>query len=128
MAAYYFQHPRDVMSRADYVFVFGDQAWVETPYPRYDPVTTLLNQAARVLPLFNYGADISGQYGYRGSMLDFITAMFFVLGLCCSVANIRRLRHFFLLIWFWATLIAGGVLTLPAPFVPRGYRFPRNCP
>jgi len=52
-------------------------------------------------------------------MLDFITSIFFILGLGCAVANSRRPRHFFLLIWFWATLIAGGMLTLPAPFVPR---------
>jgi hypothetical protein len=52
-------------------------------------------------------------------MLDYLTAILFVLGLGYSFAHARRSRYFFLLIWFWATLIAGGVLTLPAPFVPR---------
>ncbi len=119
MGLYFIQHPRHFISRTNYVFIFGDQGWVETPYPRYSSAVTLLNQAARVLPLFNYGGDMSGQYGYRGPMLDFITSIFFVLGLGYSVANSYRPRQFFLLIWFWATLIAGGMLTLPAPFLPR---------
>jgi hypothetical protein len=72
-----------------------------------------------VLPLFNYGGDTSGQYGYLGPMLDFVSSILFVLGLVYSFARALRPRHFFLLIWFWATIIAGGILTLPAPFVPR---------
>jgi 4-amino-4-deoxy-L-arabinose transferase-like glycosyltransferase len=119
MALYFLEHPWHLMSRTSYVFLFGTRGWIEAPYPRYDALTTLVNQAARVLPLFNYGGDLSGQYGYRGPMLDFITSMFFVLGLGYVSARAHRPRHFFLLIWFWATLIAGGVLTLPAPFLPR---------
>lgn len=119
MGLYFIQHSWHFMSRTNYVFIFGDQGWVETPYPRYSSAATLLNQAARVLPLFNYGGDMSGQYGYRGPMLDFITSILFVLGLGYAVANSYRPRQLFLLIWFWATLITGGMLTLPAPFVPR---------
>ncbi len=119
MGLYFVQHPWHFMSRTNYVFVLGDRGWIETPYPRYSPALTLLYQAARVLPLFNYGGDMSGQYGYRGPLLDFITSVFFVLGLGYVLTKGRRAYHFFLLIWFWATLIVGGMLTLPAPFVPR---------
>jgi 4-amino-4-deoxy-L-arabinose transferase-like glycosyltransferase len=119
MGLYFIQHPWHFLSRTNYIFVLGDQAWVETPYPRNCPVVTLLGQAGRVLPLFNYGGDMSGQYGYPGPLLDFITSILFVLGLGYALANSLRPRHFFLLIWFWATLTAGGILTLPAPFVPR---------
>jgi 4-amino-4-deoxy-L-arabinose transferase-like glycosyltransferase len=119
MGVYFVQHPWQFMSRTSYVFALGNQGWVDAPYPRGNAVITLLGQAARVLPLFNYGGDTSGQYGYRGPMLDFVTAVPFVLGLGYSTVHAHRQRYFFLLLWFWATLIVGGVLTLPAPFVPR---------
>jgi 4-amino-4-deoxy-L-arabinose transferase-like glycosyltransferase len=119
MGLYFIQHPWHFVSRTNFVFVLGDQGWVDTPYARYSPPLTLLDQAARVLPLFNYGGDMSGQYGYRGPLLDFITSILFVLGVAYASVNSHRQRHFFLLIWFWSTLIAGGMLTLPAPFVPR---------
>jgi 4-amino-4-deoxy-L-arabinose transferase-like glycosyltransferase len=119
MSLYFLEHPWHFMSRTTNVFVLGSQGWEDTPYPREGVVITLLGQAARVLPLFNYGGDMSGQYGYKGPMLDFITAVFFVLGLGYSFAHARRARYCFLLLWFWGTMIAGGMLTLPAPFIPR---------
>jgi hypothetical protein len=119
MAVYFVEHPWHFISRTSHVFALGSQGWVDAPYARENVVMTLLGQAARVLPLFNYGGDMSGQYGYKGSMLDFFTAMFFVLGMGYSFAHAGRLRHTFLLLWFWATMIVGGMLTLPAPFIPR---------
>ena len=119
MGIYFLQHPWHFMSRTSFVFVLGSQGWVDTPYPQENAVLTLLGQTSRVLPLFNYGGDTSGQYGYRGAMLDFLSSVLFILGLGYSFARALRPRHFFLLIWFWATIIAGGILTLPAPFVPR---------
>jgi 4-amino-4-deoxy-L-arabinose transferase-like glycosyltransferase len=119
MGAYFVGHPWHFMSRTLHVFALGDQGWVDTAYPQSNPASTLLAQAARVLPLFNYGGDTSGQYGYKGPMLDFVTSVLFVLGIAYSTARCSRPRHLFLLIWFWATLIVGGMLTLPAPFVPR---------
>jgi 4-amino-4-deoxy-L-arabinose transferase-like glycosyltransferase len=119
MGVYFVQHPWHFMSRTSFVFVLGNQGWADTPYPRESAVLTLLGQAARVLPLFNRGGDTSGQYGYLGPMLDFVTSILFVLGLGYGFARALRPRYFFLLIWFWATIIAGGILTLPAPFVPR---------
>jgi 4-amino-4-deoxy-L-arabinose transferase-like glycosyltransferase len=119
MAVYFVQHPWHFMSRTSFVYALGSQGWVDTPYPRGGTAAVLLGQAARVLPLFNYGGDMSGQYGYRGPMLDFATSALFVLGLGYATARAHRPRYFFLLLWFWATLIVGGMLTLPAPFVPR---------
>jgi hypothetical protein len=119
MGLYFVQHPWHFMSRTSNVFALGNRGWVDTPYPPDSAPLTVLRQAARVLPLFNYGGDSSGQYGYRGPMLDFVTSILFVLGLGYSFARLRRPRHLFLLIWFWATMMVGGVLTLPAPFLPR---------
>jgi 4-amino-4-deoxy-L-arabinose transferase-like glycosyltransferase len=119
IGVYFVQHPWHFMSRTSFVFVLGSQGWADAPYPRENAVLTLLGQAARVLPLFNYGGDTSGQYGYLGPMLDFVTSILFVLGLGYAFARALRPRYFFILIWFFATIIAGGILTLPAPFVPR---------
>jgi 4-amino-4-deoxy-L-arabinose transferase-like glycosyltransferase len=119
MGAYFLQNPWHFMSRTTHVFALNSLGWVDTPYPQSNAAETLVRQAARVLPLFNYGGDTSGQYGYTGPMLDFLTSILFVLGMAYSFVHALRPRHFFLLLWFWATLIAGGILTLPAPFVPR---------
>jgi hypothetical protein len=119
MGLYFLHEPWHFMSRTSNVFVLGSQGWEDTPYPRESVVFTLLGQAGRVLPLFNYGGDMSGQYGYKGAMLDFITAILFVLGMGYSFAHARQPRYCLLLLWFWATMIVGGMLTLPAPFIPR---------
>ena len=119
MGLYFVQHPWHFMSRTSNVFALGNSGWVDTPYPQDSAALTILRQVARVLPFFNYGGDSSGQYGYRGPMLDFMTSILFVLGLGYSFARLRRPHHQFLLIWFWATMMVGGVLTLPAPFLPR---------
>jgi 4-amino-4-deoxy-L-arabinose transferase-like glycosyltransferase len=119
MGLYFVHEPWHFMSRTSNVFVLGSQGWEDTPYPRESVVFTLLGQARRVLPLFNYGGDMSGQYGYKGAMLDFVTAILFVLGMGYSFAHARQPRHCLLLLWFWATMTVGGMLTLPAPFIPR---------
>ncbi len=119
MAAYFLQHPWHFMSRTSHVFALSELGWVDAPYARESTAAVLFHQAGRVLPLFNYGGDRSGQYGYRGPMLDFITSILFVLGVGYSIAHLDRPRHFFLFLWFSATLIVGGILTLPAPFLPR---------
>jgi 4-amino-4-deoxy-L-arabinose transferase-like glycosyltransferase len=119
MGLYFLHEPWHFMSRTSNVFVLGSQGWEDTPYPRESMVLALLGQAGRVLPLFNRGGDMSGQYGYKGAMLDFITAILFVLGMGYSFAHARQPRHCLLLLWFWATMIVGGMLTLPAPFIPR---------
>ena len=119
MAFYFLEHPHQFISRTQFVFLFSDVDGLERTHGTTQSLPAFLVQAKRVLLLFNQGPDRSGQYGYQGAMLDFLSSIFFVLGLAYITLHWRESKHLFLLLWFWLTLIVGGMLTLPAPFTPR---------
>lgn len=119
MAFYFLEHPHQFISRTQSVFLFSNLNRPEISPGTTQPLPAFLIQAERMLLLFNHGHDRGGQYGYQGAMLDFLSATFFVLGLAYMALHWREPRHLFLLLWFWLTLIVGGMLTLPAPFTPR---------
>jgi len=119
LAFYFLEHPHQFISRTQSVFLFSDLNRLERSLGTTKPLPAFLVQAQRVLPLFNQGHDRSGQYGYQGALLDFLSAIFFILGLAYITLRWREPKHIFLLLWFWLTLIVGGMLTLPAPFTPR---------
>ncbi len=119
MAFYFLEHPHQFISRTQSIFLFSDLNRLERTHGTTQPLLAFLVQAQRTLLLFNHGPDRSGQYGYQGAMLDFLSAILFVLGLAYITLHGKKPKHLFLLLWFWLTLIAGGMLTLPAPFTPR---------
>ncbi len=119
MALHFLEHPQQFISRTQSVFLFGNLESLQRTHGTTQPLLAFLVQAQRVLLLFNRGPDRSGQYGYQGAMLDFFTGIFFVLGLAYIILHWRESKYLFLLLWFWLTLIVGGMLTLPFPFVPR---------
>lgn len=119
MGVYFLEHPYEFTSRIQSVFFFSDLDALQKTHGTTQPLPAFLVQAQRMLLLFNQGPDRSGQYGYQGAMLDFLSAIFFVLGLAYITLRWREQRNLFLLLWFWLTLIVGGMLTLPAPFTPR---------
>lgn len=116
---YFLGHPKQFLSRSQFVFLFSSEQATRHFTGTADPVSALLVQSQRLLALFNYGMDHSGQYGYKGPLLDFISAILFILGLGYSLFHIRQPRYLLLVLWFWITLIVGGIFTLPAPFTPR---------
>ncbi len=119
LALYFLEHPHQFISRTQSVFLFSNLDGLQRTHGTTQPLPAFLVQAQRMLLLFNQGPDRSGQYGYQGAMLDFLSAIFFVLGLAYITLHWRESKHLFLLLWFWLTLIVGGMLTLPAPFTPR---------
>lgn len=119
MALYFLEHPHQFISRTQYVFLFSNLDGLQRTHGTTQPLPAFLVQAQRMLLLFNQGPDRSGQYGYQGAMLDFLSAIFFALGLAYITLHWKKPKHLFLLLWFWLTLIVGGMLTLPAPFTPR---------
>jgi len=69
-----------------------------------------------------FGVLPGGEYGlgYRGGgMLDDISAALFVLGLAIAVRRLRRSADAFLVYWWLATVVAGGILTVGAPSFVR---------
>jgi len=75
------------------------------------------------LTWLGFGVLPSGGYrelGYRGGgMLDDVTAALFVIGLAMSLPGRRRAREGFVLYWWIATAIVGGVMTIDAPATVR---------
>jgi len=125
MLAYFADHPNEFLTRTRMVFIFSNAIYIEGQsysqffYGTTDPLQVLAIQIGKYVALFNQGPDRSGQYGYAGSLLEYLTAILFVLGLAHATARWREPRYAFLLIWFGATLVVGGILTIEAPFTPR---------
>jgi len=67
-----------------------------------------------VLPGGGYGL------GYRkGGMLDDVSAALFILGLGMSIRRLRRGSDAFLLYWWLATVLVGGIATIDPPSFVR---------
>jgi hypothetical protein len=58
--------------------------------------------------------------GYRrGGMLDDVSAALFVLGLAMAIRRLRRGNHAFVVYWWLATVLAGGIATVDPPAFVR---------
>jgi len=121
LGLYFIDHGGQFVSRTRGVFIFAPSNLDHffRAYHTRDPLRVLWIQTVHTLSVFNYLGDTSGQYGFREPILDFYTSVFFVLGLAYSLSQWRRWEHFFLNLWFWATVVTGNILTIDAPFTPR---------
>ncbi|HYO50422.1 MAG TPA: glycosyltransferase family 39 protein [Chloroflexia bacterium] len=80
----------------------------------------LWGQTTTTLSIFTYRADASSFYTFTGEpAAKPIEAALIILGLALSAWRWRDARMATLSLWFWATLFAGGVLTIDAPYMPR---------
>ncbi len=135
---YYLEHPRAFGYRTDQVLVLGDQAarHVRGQVGSASTVDVLVHQAARTAELWTRGGDTSMQYGFRGAFMPPVLWPAVLLGGVIGAVAVWRLRRrgatadrvgevppglAHLLVWLWlgGTLVAGGVLTVDAPFSPR---------
>jgi len=121
LGLYFIEHGRQFMSRGAGVFIFSAKNMDHFfhHYRTRDSLRVLGIQTWHTLAIFNYWGDTSEQYGFREPILDFYTSAFFVLGLAYSLSQWRRWKHFFLNLWFWATIVTGSILTVDAPATPR---------
>jgi hypothetical protein len=119
MGTFFVTHPTELNSRADFVFLFNDSVKVKDYTGTTDYPTALFVQAYRYAALFNAGNDHSGQYGNQVPLLDYYTAIFFVLGVAYALVRWREPRFMLLLLWIVLTIFIGGMLTIESPFTPR---------
>jgi 4-amino-4-deoxy-L-arabinose transferase-like glycosyltransferase len=119
MGVFFAAHLKELSSRADFVFLFNDPVKVKDYTGTTDYPSALFVQTYRYAALFNAGSDRSGQYGNQAPLLDYYTAVFFVLGLAYALARWREPRFTLLLLWIALTIFIGGVLTIESPFTPR---------
>lgn len=77
-------------------------------------------QTTTTLSVFTYRIEASSFYTFSGEpVAKPIEAVLFILGLAWAMWRWRDARMAILLLWFWSAVIAGGVLTMDAPYMAR---------
>ncbi|MCW8984944.1 MAG: glycosyltransferase family 39 protein, partial [Thermoanaerobaculales bacterium] len=122
LLASYVEFPDCATSRTRQVFLFSDhnREHVRASRGTSDPISLLAGNAVRLGQFFvsNVG-DTSNQYGLEGRFIDPFLLPLFLAGLAYALTLVRNPGGQLLWIWFLGTLIAGGLLTIDAPFSPR---------
>jgi 4-amino-4-deoxy-L-arabinose transferase-like glycosyltransferase len=79
----------------------------------------VLIQLRAAVGVFNTTYDTSVQYGLRGTLLEPVSAVLFLLGVALVLARIRERRSQLALLWTALPVVAGAALTIDTPFYPR---------
>lgn len=79
----------------------------------------LWGQLTTVLSMFTLRGDGSMVFDLGVPITTPPETLFLILGLAWSIYRWRDVRFSCLSIWFWATVVAGGVLTINQPYLPR---------
>jgi hypothetical protein len=122
LLAYYVERPDGATSRPNAVLLLSEynRGHVTGYFGTSDAVTILARNGYRLGQLFvGKVGDTSGQYGLYARFIDPFLFPLFLAGLAYALTLIRQPGGQLLWIWFLGTLIAGGVLTIDAPFSPR---------
>jgi 4-amino-4-deoxy-L-arabinose transferase-like glycosyltransferase len=119
---YYLERPDAMISRSRAVLLFSDHNREHLGLTRgtSNPVTLLAGNATRV-GWFLTGkiGDGSGQYGLNGRFFDPFLLPLLLAGLAWALTLVRKPGGQLLWIWFLGTIVAGGLMTIDAPFSPR---------
>jgi 4-amino-4-deoxy-L-arabinose transferase-like glycosyltransferase len=118
-AAYYLAYPLPTNSYPNDRFIWLHHADLAALYGTSDWRLILWDQLTRTLSVLTDGIDLSAM-----SVLDYpvarpLEAVLVVLGLVWAAWRWRDSRFALLSLWFWSSVLIGGVLTLDAPNLPR---------
>jgi Dolichyl-phosphate-mannose-protein mannosyltransferase len=114
LGAHYLSHPSDLVVRAGEVNIGNAIATEKSFAPVWDNLS-------KYSLMFNYRGDANARHGFpREPLLDFLTAILFVLGLAFCARFWCRWQNIFMLVWF-AAGIQAGLLSDPAA-APNVYR------
>jgi len=114
LGAYYAQHPGDLFVRTSELTLAKSVAVAQS----YDPVWKSIGKYAL---MFNYKGDGNPRHSFPNEpLLDFVTAVFFVLGLAYCLRFWKTSHTIFALLWFGLGL-QGGLLADPSDS-PNAYR------
>jgi 4-amino-4-deoxy-L-arabinose transferase-like glycosyltransferase len=121
MAAHFLQDTRGFWGRTRETSVFSEAARLHLAhgYGTDDLWRILLIQLRAALTLFHLTGDTSLQYGYRGPLLEPLSAVLFVLGVGRVLARPGRPANQLAFLWTAVPLVAGAALTIDTPFYPR---------
>ncbi|HWP24322.1 MAG TPA: glycosyltransferase family 39 protein [Candidatus Binatia bacterium] len=114
LGSYYIRHPEDLWVRAREVSLVNAVAAAQNFSPAWESLE-------KYALMFTAKGDPNPRHGFPAEpALDFVTGIFFVLGLAYSLRGWRDLRTVFVLLWFVLGLQA-GLLADPAES-PNAYR------
>jgi 4-amino-4-deoxy-L-arabinose transferase-like glycosyltransferase len=114
LGAHYIRHPMDLTVRVSEVSLARTVEQANSYLPLWE------NVKSHAL-MFNYRGDNNPRHGFPGApALDFVTSVFFVLGLAHYLRFWRDPQRLFVIVWFVLGL-QGGLLAEPSAS-PHAYR------
>jgi hypothetical protein len=118
---YFLQHSDALLERSRSVFLFHEPVMTHLmgKYGVDTPAAVVWEQIKASVLMFNYSHDTSTQFGYPAPMFSAALSPLVLLGVGYSLRRWRRPGPGFALIWLFAILITGSILTNNAPFWPR---------
>jgi len=120
MLSYALSHPDDWNARLNQVGII-QSGWLERE-PELTGKSTLqilAEQFLRAAGAFHVFPDRTVWYGADRPLLGFLPGIFALLGMAWAIAHWKDRRYFLVLLWFWAVIITGGMLTESPPSSQR---------
>jgi 4-amino-4-deoxy-L-arabinose transferase-like glycosyltransferase len=120
MLGFALAHPDDWNARLNQVGIL-QSGWLARE-PGLTGKTTLhilAEQFLRAAGAFHVFADRTVWYGADRPLLGVVAGIFALLGMAWALARWKERRHFLVLLWFWAVIITGGMLTESPPSSQR---------
>ncbi len=115
-AAYFARHPDIFLGRlAQEGILFNGwlaQRAIETGKSQFD---ILVNQFTRTTMVFIASPAPGNFFNSPEPYLTILGSILFLLGMAYALAHMLETKHFILLVWFWAVILFGGILTLNPP-------------
>ena len=115
-AAFFARHPYIFLGRfgQEGIFLNGwlAQRAIQTGQSQLD---ILIDQFIRTTMVFVASSAPGNFFNSPEPYLTVLGSILFLLGMAYAMAHILETRYFMLLVWFWAVILFGGILTLNPP-------------
>ncbi|MGE5642426.1 MAG: ArnT family glycosyltransferase [Byssovorax cruenta] len=115
-AAFFARHPDIFMGRFGQEGIFLN-GWLagQVALTGKSALEILFNQFARTALVFIASAAPGNFFNSPQPYLTVIGSILFLAGMAYAIAYVLEPRYFILLLWFWAVILFGGILTLNPP-------------
>lgn len=116
MACYFILHPDIFMGRIGQEGILFN-GWLVSHAQEIGQSVwqVLLDQTARSVLVFIANGAPGNFFNSPQPYLTLVGSFLFLVGVVLSVVNLRKPSYATLLIWFWAVVVLGGILTLNPP-------------